>query len=275
MIQQATRWLFQKEKLPPRILWWLTADGMRLWYRVLRWGLSPHLGGDQNTERVLSMLCAKIFQRRAEILRQNNPTLDTSQLNLLMGGIYLSPVLKESDWVFTALGGAPRGLLENLSAQRTLLPLSAKACWEELSTHLGEVLIALTTHMPQEGLPRINSILGHLCFESGARYGRKMKKMYRLPDTPASAIEVMRISEYLFRVNPEHWSAHDEQAKTGYIEGTACPWYTAPGWSMMHCGIFGQFQAGISSVFGLRYHLTKTIPKHGGHICRIDLKPKQ
>ena len=42
---------------------------------------------------------------------------------------------------------------------------------------------------------------------------------------------------------------------------------------MMHCGIFGQFQSGISSVFGLRYQLTSTIPKHGGHTCRIDLRP--
>jgi hypothetical protein len=42
---------------------------------------------------------------------------------------------------------------------------------------------------------------------------------------------------------------------------------------MMHCGIFGQFQSGISSVFGLRYQLTQTIPKHGGSTCRIDLRP--
>ena len=28
-----------------------------------------------------------------------------------------------------------------------------------------------------------------------------------------------------------------------------------------------------SPVFGLRYHLSKTIPKHGGTTCRIDVKP--
>ena len=30
---------------------------------------------------------------------------------------------------------------------------------------------------------------------------------------------------------------------------------------------------GICAVFGLRYHLTETIPKLGGHTCRIDVRP--
>jgi hypothetical protein len=84
-------------------------------------------------------------------------------------------------------------------------------------------------------------------------------------------MEILRMSEYVFRVNPEHWGASDGTA--GWLEGTACPWYTRPGWNGAHCGIFGQFQSGIASVFGLRYHLSKTIPKHGGHTCRIDVKP--
>jgi hypothetical protein len=74
-------------------------------------------------------------------------------------------------------------------------------------------------------------------------------------------------------VNPEHWGEADEKANKGWLEGTACPWYDAPGWNGAHCGIFGQFQSGISAVFGLRYHLTTTIPKNGGHTCRIDVKP--
>jgi hypothetical protein len=81
------------------------------------------------------------------------------------------------------------------------------------------------------------------------------------------------MSEYVFRVNPEHWGKSDSARRTGYLEGTACPWFTAPGWNGAHCGIFGQFQAGISAVYGLRYHLTTTIPKHGGTTCRIDVKP--
>jgi hypothetical protein len=79
------------------------------------------------------------------------------------------------------------------------------------------------------------------------------------------------MSEYVFRVNPEHWSGSDGTA--GFLEGSACLWWSRPGWNGAHCGIFGQFQSGIASAFGLRYHLSKTIPKHGGHTCRIDVKP--
>ena len=79
------------------------------------------------------------------------------------------------------------------------------------------------------------------------------------------------MSEYVFRVNPEHWS--ESNGISGWLEGSACPWYSRPGWNGAHCGIFGQFQSGIASVFGLRYHLSKTIPKNGGKTCRIDVKP--
>ncbi len=110
----------------------------------------------------------------------------------------------------------------------------------------------------------------------GARYGEAMRRFFSLPETghhPEHAIEILRMSEYVFRVNPEHWGASDAASNTGHLEGTACPWFMRPGWNQAHCGIFGQFQAGISSVFGLRYQLSKTIPKHGGETCRIDLKP--
>ena len=92
-------------------------------------------------------------------------------------------------------------------------------------------------------------------------------------DPAADAIEALRMTEYLFRVNPKHWSETDTSRGSGYLEGTACPWYTRPGWDRMHCGIFGQFQSGICSVFGLDYHLSRTIPKHGGSTCRVDLQP--
>jgi hypothetical protein len=41
----------------------------------------------------------------------------------------------------------------------------------------------------------------------------------------------------------------------------------------MHCGIFGQFQSGVCSVFGLDYKLDRTIPKHGGTTCRVTMSP--
>ena len=103
------------------------------------------------------------------------------------------------------------------------------------------------------------------------RYGERARDRWRLPQSPASAIEVLRVGEYVFRVNPEHTSEADETR--GMIEGSACPWYMRPGWHRMHCGIFGQFQAGVSSVFDLKYNLTKTIPRHGGDSCRVELVP--
>jgi hypothetical protein len=272
-----SRWAFREEKLPPHLLWWLAADGMRLWYRVLRSGLSPHFGGHGGAQRVLAKLAAPVFFRRYELFRKaTGAKLSVEQPGVIgsfIGGLYFSPLLRASDWILGDVGGPPRDFMAVMRSQRLLRGFSARQRWEEVATHLGEILIALTRGLPGEGLRATNATLGELCFEGGKRYGQRLQRAWSLPHTPASCIEVLRVSEYVFRVNPEHWSAHDAATHTGYIEGTACPWYTAPGWSMMHCGIFGQFQSGIASVFGLRYQLTKTIPKHGGHTCRIDLKP--
>ena len=99
------------------------------------------------------------------------------------------------------------------------------------------------------------------------------KEMIRVGIKPVieHAVEVLRMSEFVFRVNPEHVS--EAEGVDGMIEGNACPWFDRPGWHGGHCGIFGQFQSGIASEFGLQYRLTKTIPKHGGKTCRIDLTP--
>jgi hypothetical protein len=110
----------------------------------------------------------------------------------------------------------------------------------------------------------------------GERFAERVKKTFDLGEpesAPAAAIEVLRMSEYVFRVNPKHWHEADASSNTGFLEGTACPWFARPGWNGAHCGIFGQFQSGISSAFGLRDHLAQTIPKHGGTTCRVDLKP--
>jgi hypothetical protein len=141
--------------------------------------------------------------------------------------------------------------------------------------HLGELLVVLTEDLPAR-VPHARKLLGDVCFAMGERFAARVKTAFDLgaPDNaPAAAIEVLRMSEYVFRVNPRHWHEADAAARTGFLEGTACPWYDRPGWNGGHCGIFGQFQSGISSAFGLRYHLARTIPKHGGTTCRVDLKP--
>jgi hypothetical protein len=166
--------------------------------------------------------------------------------------------------------------VERARAALLLHPLSPEARWEEITTHLGEMLIVLTEDLPAH-LPHARKVLSDICFASGARFAKHARRALGLRDgeasAPALAIEVLRMSEYVFRVNPEHRSHADAATGTGWLEGNACPWFTRPGWHAAHCGIFGQFQSGIASEFGLRYNLDRTIPKHGGEVCKIDLKP--
>lgn len=175
------------------------------------------------------------------------------------------------------LGGAPSSAADWFRALRWVRPMSPEARWRELTVHLGELLVVLTEDLPSE-LEHVPKLLGDICFDAGVRYAKRIKRAWAIElsevsNAPALAMEVLRTSEYLFRVNPTHWGESNAAANTGYLEGTACPWFERPGWNGAHCGIFGQFQSGVSSEFGLRYILGRTIPKHGGHTCRIDLKP--
>jgi hypothetical protein len=221
-----------------------------------------------------------MFERRYAALRGAHPSLpdpaaDPRAPALVTSALYRLWTTPKAGWILSGLGGPPRSPRDHLRAESLVRALSPQARWEEVTVHLGELLIVLTEDLPAH-LPHSRKVLGDICFDMGARYGASMRRFFGLPETghhPEHAIEILRMSEYVFRVNPEHWGASDAASNTGYLEGTACPWFTRPGWNQAHCGIFGQFQAGISSVFGLRYHLSRTIPKHGGETCRIDLKP--
>ena len=277
----ATRIIYRREVLPPRMLWWLAAAGMRDWFRTLARGLEPHLGA--GTRPRIARIAAQMFSRRYAHRRTLSPSLHESSddpriVPLTMSALYRLHLDTRAAWIFDAIGGAPRGPREWLRAQRLVAAMPVRERWEETTVHLGELLIALTEDL--ETFPRSRKILGDLCFESGARYGRFMRRALHLDEDPrvssdpaALAIEVLRMTEYVFRVNPKHWGKSDGATRTGWLEGTACPWFTRPGWEAGHCGIFGQFQSGICSAFDLRYHLAKTIPKHGGDTCRVDLKP--
>jgi len=274
------RGVYRHELMPARVRWWFAAGGMCEWFRALEAGLRVHLG--ERTRPLLSELAQQLFLRRQRPLRALYPALPDGQQEprawaLLMAGLYRVHAVPQAKWLFEAVGGTPSGIYEQLRSQRLVHLLPVQARWEEMAMHLGELLIVLTESLP-EHLPHARRILGDICFATGARYGTQMlrhmcKPGEELADPAALAIEFLRISEYIFHVNPEHWGKTDPAAGTGWLEGTACPWYSQPGWQAAHCGIFGQFQSGISSVFGLRYHLSNTIPKHGGSTCRIDLKP--
>jgi hypothetical protein len=278
LFARASREIYRRELIPVRARWWLAAAGMCDWFRIVASKLRPHLG--DRARPVIARLGARMFDRRYDALRALRPDLppraaDPRALPLLMAGLYRLWLAPKARWILDGAGGAPRGPAEILRSQALLARLSAEERWEEVTTHLGDLLIVLTEGLPEE-LPHARKILGDICFDMGARFAERTRRYFGIPeepDAPAHAIELLRMSEYIFRVNPKHWGHADAAANTGWLEGTACPWYTQPGWDAAHCGIFGQFQAGISSAFGLRYHLSKTIPKHGGSTCRIDLKP--
>lgn len=276
LLARAVREVFRRERFPERVLWWFAAEGMCEWYALLADELAPHLGGRDQSRRFLAEISAPLFARRHALLEARFasvpvPGAAPGNTGQLVGALYRSASNGDARWIVSACGGAPQSFAEHAAAERWLASMRPRDRWEEVTCHLGELLIALTERMP-ERVPRARGLLGDLCFAAGVRFGKKMKKAFALAGTPEDAIELLRMSEYVFRVNPEHWGAHDRQAHTGWLEGTACPWYDAPGWNGAHCGIFGQFQSGIASVCGLRYHLTTTIPKHGGHTCRIDLR---
>ena len=277
LVSRGVREVFRREAIPMRMLWWFAAEGMLEWFALLRDELAPHLGGRADAEATLSAIARSMLQRRYGLLRATFPHLPSEAdepraVGLLMGALYRTASAPRGAWVFERSGGAPRGYADHVRAERLALPIPIRARWEELTAHLGDLLVALTTLLP-DSMDRARPVLGELCFAAGERFGRKFRRAFALPQCPESALELLRMSEYVFRVNPEHWGGASADGSAGYLEGTACPWYEGPGWTGAHCGIFGQFQSGIASVFGLRYHLTTTIPKHGGHTCRIDVKP--
>jgi hypothetical protein len=279
LVARATREAYRRELFPPWLRWRLAAAGMRDWYRTLGSQLRPELG--ERARPLLAQLSARMFRRRYDVLRAGRPALpapahDARAMALVMAALYRVEGDARAAWIFAGVGGPPRGLRERARARWLLAPLSSQQRWAEVTTHLGELLIVLTEDLPAH-LPHARKVLGDICFASGARFARHARAELGLRDgeapAPALAIEVLRMSEYVFRVNPEHWGGHDGAANTGWLEGTACPWFARPGWNGAHCGIFGQFQSGIASEFGLRYNLDRTIPKHGGHTCRIELRP--
>jgi hypothetical protein len=268
LVGRAAREVYRRELLPERVLWWLAADGMIAWHRTVEHRLREHLG--DRSKAVLARASASMFDRRGRVLGVSG-----ADLALLMPALYRIERRPNARWIFSQLG-ASAGLGARLRGQQLLHGMSVRQRWDEVAAHLGELLVVLTDDLPAE-LPHARKILGDICFDSGVAYGKRMQRVLAIDDVvsdpPAIAMEILRTSEWIFQVNPKHWSESD--GVKGALEGNACPWYRRPGWNGAHCGIFGQFQSGVSSVFGLRYVLAKTIPKHGGDTCRIEVKPMQ
>jgi hypothetical protein len=272
----ALRKLFRQERLPAWFRWICAAEGIAFWIRLTERGLARHLQSRERARELLARAAGVAFRRRYELLRTSIPELpaledDPGALAMVIKGLYPGPLFRAVDWIMRDAGGPARGIRTRWRARRALASLDAHARSDEVTVHLGDLLVCFTETLSAAGVPQTNSVLGGICHDFGVRITRLIKWLLRMPDTTESAIEVLRMGEYLFRVNPEHQSG--VEGARGFIEGNACPWYVRPGWGAMHCGIFGRFQDGCASVFGRSYRLTRTIPRHGGDVCRVELKP--
>lgn len=273
---KAMREVYRRELLPVALLWPQAAAGVHDWARGIAKELEPPLG--TRARPAVAELMGALYRRRYAALRRQHPWLpeqDDRAVRDLFAALTL--MSRRQHWLLDDLGGAPdiRGRARGAA---WVLRLSMRERWVECATHLGELLIVLTEQLPQE-LPRARGIVASICFAMGERYAKRVHRAFGLPaledggDPVELAIEILRVGEYVFHVNPDHWSGNDPSVHEGFLEGDACLWWSRPGWTRGHCGIFGQFQAGVCSVFGLKYLLDKTIPKHGGDTCRVTLTP--
>lgn len=267
---------YRRELIPVALLWPQAAAGVHDWARGIAKELEPHLG--ERARPAVAELMAAVYRRRYDVLRGRHdwlPERDDDAVRDLFAALTL--VSKRNHWLFAALGGPPSAVGKARGAA-WVLRFGMKERWVECATHLGELLITLTDVLPKE-LPRARGIVASICFAMGERYAKRVHRAFGLPSVESGgdpvelAIEILRVGEYVFHVNPDHWSGNDTATHEGYLEGDACLWWSRPGWTRGHCGIFGQFQAGVCSVFGLKYLLAKTIPKHGGDTCRVTLTP--
>ena len=129
-------------------------------YRVVAKHLAPHLA-----ESATPRLAARMFERRWDALR----ALPRHRLR--------------AAWIFDGLGGAPQAAREKMRARVLLSSLDVRERWEEVATHLGELLVVLTEDLPAH-LPHARKILGDICFDSGARYAERVKSAFAIPDQP-------------------------------------------------------------------------------------------
>ena len=147
---RATREIYRRELVPERILWWLSADGMRDWFRVLAKRLAPHLAAEGtppiDAKVLLSSLAARTFERRWDALRSlsrqgvrvrtlgglPDRAREPRAVALLMSALYRVESAPKSAWIFDGLGGAPRGPAERLRARVLLSSMGVRDRWGEV-----------------------------------------------------------------------------------------------------------------------------------------------
>jgi len=270
---------FQSESVDPGILWLVAAEGFSAWIRHLERTLGDHLDDRHRAREILTTAYAQMVRRRIPALPHSIAKrlegANSNEVRAFFEALQPGPVARSIRWSLDGVNRVSPGVGVSLAAWPLVFTMSGHERWLEVSHHLGELTIVLTKVLPEHQVPRAIGWLGETCHAFGKEVGELTVSLFEMPINLESAIETLRMGEFLFRVNPEHSSGPSDKNGAGFIEGDACLWYERPGWAPIHCGVLGRFQGGVSEVFGLSYSLTETIPKHGGDTCRITMSPIQ
>lgn len=268
---------FAAENLDVRTLWYLAGEGLAGWIRYVETALGEHLDDRPHARRIFQEAMVELARRRVPqfppLLAQALAVADPMETRAYFEALYPGPLGRAIRWSLERISSRPPSRASRLRGLRRVMSLDARERWLEVSHHLGELTIVLSELLPQHKVPRYAGWFGDVCQAFGREAAELSVSLFDLPLTTGAAIETLRMGELLFRVNPEHTSGAEGPHGSGFIEGNACLWHSRPGWGPIHCGVLGRFQAGVSEVFGLRYSLTRTIPKNGGNVCRITLTP--
>lgn len=268
---------FGEESTQPWVLWLVASEGTAAFVRYLESALGDHLDNRYRARAILTAACGEMVRRRALVLpalvKQELADGSSIDVRAFFEALYPGPTGASIRWSLEGIAKESPGFAASMRGLRRVNQIDAKARWLEVSHHLGELAIVLTELLPKENVPRAIGWLGDVSHAFGKDVAELAASLFGMSRTMESAIETLRMGEFLFRVNPEHTSGVGDDEKPGFIEGSACLWYQRPGCKAVHCGVLGRIQAGISEVFGQTYSLTQTVPKHRGDTCRISMSP--
>ncbi len=268
MFGTLTREVFRREAIPAIGRWTLVALSMQTWLRGLARGLRPALGDEAGA--TVQELFAEVLKRRGEVLLRANVIRTPADVVPFFRALYQIDLSPRAAWLF----GPRVSRRARLRGYRLASRMTSTERWVEVATHAGELLVVATERLPDR-FPRAVATLGDIFFEMGRAEARSFQQKHPDATGARGAVELLRMGEYVFHVNPSHETGFDtgDPKAQNYLVGDACLWHPRPGWDRLHCGVFGRFQAGVCQEFGLNYKLDKTIPKHGGDSCRVVFSP--
>jgi uncharacterized protein (DUF2236 family) len=241
---------FAEESVQPWALWLVASEGTAGWVRYLEAALGEHLNDRYRARAIMTAACSEMYRRRTlalapplgQTLADGSPT----DIRAFFQALYPGPVGTSIRWSLDGIVKESPGPAASMRGWRLASKVDAKTRWLEVSHHLGELTIVLTELLPKENVPRAIGWLGDVTHAFGKEIAELAASLFGMPHTMESAIETLRMGEFLFRVNPEHTNGVGDDQQ-------------------IHRGVLGRFQAGISEVFGQTYSLTAEPTKPQTH----------